>query len=97
MDQNFRADVEAALGPRRGMSCGFGSSAPGSKPCKEPKCGRSEFFLFAGSCSNCAPQHGINILFVGAQAATPEAPDAEDAEAPVGSGTKPLANSASGS
>lgn len=97
MDQNFRADVEAALGPRRGMSCGFGSGAPGSKACKDPKCGRSEFFLFAGYCSNCAPQHGINVLFVGAQAATPEAPRDEDADELDESGAKPLTNSTGGS
>ncbi len=70
MDQ-FRADVEAALTPHRpgSMSCGWGSDAPGSRPCKEPGCKNSSQFHFAGYCSGCAVKHNIPLLTVSAAAA----------------------------
>jgi hypothetical protein len=76
MDQ-FRADVEAALTPHRpgSMSCGWGSEAPGSRPCKEPGCKNSAQFHFAGYCSGCAVKHNIPLLTV-----TPAAAAEQDDE-----------------
>lgn len=73
MDQNFQRDVEALLDPsRRGMTCGFGREAHGARVCKDKKCGVTALYLFAGYCASCAPSHGINVLTVNADAATPD-------------------------
>lgn len=81
MDDNFRADVEAAIAPRPGrMTCGFGSEAPGARPCKDPTCGRHANFLFAGYCSSCAPKHNIPLVTVGSDAIV----DTDEQRSPTG-------------
>lgn len=75
MTDDFRRDIEAALDPHRPgrMTCGFGSDAPGNRPCKDAKCGRpTNGFSFAGYCSTCAPLHGIPLLSVTPSAAEPD-------------------------
>jgi len=74
MDQSFQRDVEAALNPQRSgaLSCGWGSEAPGSRPCKETGCKNSALFHTSGYCSSCAVKHNVPLLTVTSAAATPD-------------------------